>query len=41
MTINDYQALAMRTLNPSLEMVRRIAAGMGMRLKLEFEPVGN
>ena len=29
------------TLNPSLEMVRRIATGMGMRLKLEFEPVGN
>lgn len=29
------------TLNPSLDMVRRLAAGMGMRLKLEFEPVRN
>lgn len=24
------------TRNPSLEMVKRLAAGMGMRLKLEF-----
>lgn len=27
--------------NPSLRTLQRLAAGMGMRLKLEFEPVGN
>lgn len=27
--------------NPSLKTLQRLAAGMGMRLKLEFEPVGN
>ena len=27
--------------NPSLKTLQRLASGMGMRLKLEFEPVGN
>lgn len=27
--------------NPSLRTLQRLATGMGMRLKLEFEPVGN
>lgn len=27
------------TRNPSLEMIKRLATGMGMRLKLEFIPV--
>lgn len=27
--------------NPSLRTLQRLAAGMGMRLKLEFEPVRN
>ena len=27
--------------NPSLRTLQRLAAGMGMRLKLEFEPVHN
>lgn len=27
--------------NPSLRTLQRLAAGMGMRLKLEFEPVNN
>ena len=27
--------------NPSLRTLQRLAAGMGMRLKLEFEPIGN
>ena len=27
--------------NPSLRTLQRLAAGMGMRLKLEFEPITN
>ena len=35
----DISRIENGTRNPSLEMVKRLAAGMGMRLKLEFVPV--
>ena len=35
----DISRIENGTRNPSLEMVNRLAAGMGMRLKLEFIPV--
>ena len=35
----DISRIENGTRNPSLEMVKRLAAGMGMRLKLEFIPV--
>jgi len=35
----DISRIENGTRNPSLAMVKRLAAGMGMRLKLEFEPV--
>ncbi len=34
----DISRIESGTRNPSLEMVKRLAAGMGMRLKLEFIP---
>lgn len=34
----DISRIENGTRNPSLEMVKRLAAGMGMRLKLEFIP---
>lgn len=34
----DISRIENGTRNPSLEMVKRLAAGMGMRLKLEFVP---
>ena len=35
----DISRIENGTRNPSLEMVKRLAVGMGMRLKLEFIPV--
>ena len=35
----DISRIENGTRNPSLEMVKRLAAGMGMRLKLEFVPI--
>lgn len=35
----DISRIENGTRNPSLGMVKRLAAGMGMRLKLEFIPV--
>ena len=35
----DISRIENGTRNPSLKMVKRLAAGMGMRLKLEFLPV--
>lgn len=35
----DISRIENGTRNPSLEMVKRLAAGMGMRLKLELIPV--
>ena len=35
----DISKLERGTANPSLRTLQRLAAGMGMRLKLEFEPV--
>lgn len=35
----DISRIENGTRNPSLEMVKRLAAGMGMRLRLEFIPV--
>ena len=35
----DISRIENGTRNPSLEMVKRLAAGMGMRLKLEFVPL--
>ena len=35
----DISRIENGTRNPSLEMVKRIAAGLGMQLKLEFIPV--
>ena len=35
----DISRIENGTRNPSLEMIKRLAAGMGMRLKLEFIPV--
>ena len=35
----DVSRIENGTRNPSLEMVKRLAAGMGMRLKLEFVPL--
>ena len=35
----DISRIENGTRNPSLEMVKKLAAGMGMRLKLEFVPV--
>lgn len=37
----DISKLEHGNANPSLRTLQRLAAGMGMRLKLEFEPVGN
>ena len=34
----DISRIENGTRNPSLEMVKRLAAGMGMQLKLEFIP---
>ena len=35
----DISKLERGNANPSLRTLQRLAAGMGMRLKLEFEPV--
>ena len=35
----DISRIENGTRNPSLSMVKRLAAGMGMRLKLEFIPI--
>ncbi len=35
----DISRIENGTRNPSLEMVKRLAKGMGMRLKLEFIPM--
>ncbi|MDO4484697.1 MAG: helix-turn-helix transcriptional regulator [Clostridia bacterium] len=35
----DISRIENGTRNPSLEMVKRLAAGMGMQLKLEFIPI--
>ena len=35
----DISRIENGTRNPSLEMVKRLAAGMGMQLRLEFVPV--
>lgn len=35
----DISRIENGTRNPSLEMIKRLATGMGMRLKLEFIPV--
>lgn len=35
----DISRIENGTRNPSLEMIKRLAAGVGMRLKLEFIPV--
>lgn len=35
----DISRIENGTRNPSLAMVKRLAAGMGMRLKLEFVPL--
>ena len=35
----DISRIENGTRNPSLEMIKRLAVGMGMRLKLEFIPV--
>jgi len=35
----DISRIENGTRNPSLEMLKRLAAGMGMQLKLEFKPV--
>ena len=35
----DISRIENGTRNPSLKMVKRLAAGMGMRLKLEFIPL--
>lgn len=35
----DISRIENGTRNPSLEMVKRLAAGMGMRLKLELIPI--
>lgn len=35
----DISRIENGTRNPSLEMIKRLATGMGMRLKLEFVPV--
>ncbi len=37
----DISKLERGNANPSLRTLQRLAAGMGMRLKLEFEPVVN
>lgn len=37
----DISRIENGTRNPSLEMIKRLAAGMGMRLKLEFVPAKN
>ncbi len=34
----EYHRIENGTRNPSLEMVKRIATGLGMQLKLEFIP---
>lgn len=36
---SDISRIENGTRNPSLEMIKRLAIGMGMRLKLEFIPV--
>ena len=36
---SDISRIENGTKNPSLEMIKRLAIGMGMRLKLEFIPV--
>ncbi|MCI7445473.1 MAG: helix-turn-helix transcriptional regulator [Solobacterium sp.] len=36
---SDISRIENGTRNPSLEMIKRLATGMGMRLKLEFIPV--
>ena len=35
----DISRIENGTRNPSLEMIKRLATGMGMRLKLQFIPV--
>lgn len=35
----DISRIENGTRNPSLEMVKRLALGMGMRLKIEFVPI--
>lgn len=35
----DISRIENGTRNPSLEMMKRLAKGMGMRLKLEFMPI--
>lgn len=37
----DISRIENGTRNPSLGMIKRLAAGMGMQLKLEFLPVSN
>ena len=37
----DISKLERGSANPSLRTLQRLAAGMGMRLKLEFEPMTN
>ena len=37
----DISRIENGTRNPSLEMIKRLAAGMGMQLKLEFLPISN
>ena len=39
LTRADISRIENGTRNPSLEMVKRLAAGMGMQLKLEFVPL--
>jgi len=37
----DISKLERGSANPSIRTLQRLAAGMGMRLKLEFEPITN
>ena len=37
----DISRIENGTRNPSLEMVKRLAAGLGMHIRLEFSPVEN
>ena len=37
----DISRIENGTRNPSLGMIKRLAAGMGMQLKLEFLPISN
>lgn len=37
----DISRIENGTRNPSLEMVKRLAEGLGMRLKIEFVPLSN